>query len=467
MPKIINTELWQHQITATNFALKQFDERGYAWFILGCAVGKTLSTYNVMIETGAKKVLVLTKKTIIEQAWKGNADKYTSGFNVQPYTKGTSMSKAEDILKYRNNHGTPYVAVVGYETAALIADQLKAVKFDLVISDESHKLKSHNSKQSMALSLALADVPNHIAMTATAWDDRPTDAFGQVRFLDGGRKLPKSVGSKVLGSWTNFFEEYVVYRQIDNIKIPIRYKNQDKLRDILNPFSLYMKTEDVLDLPPVVEIDREVEWTPDLRKVYREMKTDMLAKWNGRTMVADNALTQALRLHQFTGGYFTDERGDGQFIATPKIDATLDILDEIGGAPTVVFTVFDTDVQALKPALEAAGHKVKLLIGGTYEHEEFQHGDGDVILVNLATGNAGIELTRARYAIYYSIGSSRTNYTQSRWRIRRPDSDLDYPITYYRLFLPRSVDVDMLKAMTKKGRESDYLLEGFTSKEMP
>lgn len=468
-PSIINTELWAHQNTASAFALNELDDRGYAWWVLGCAVGKTLAAYNVIMQSGAKKTLVLTKKTIIDQAWGGNAEKYTDGLDVRTYTQGTAMAKAGTIIQSAKlgRSSPPYVAVLNYETAALIADQLKAVKFDMVIADESHKLKTHNSKQSQALAMGLSNVKWHLALTGTPYDDRPTDAFGQVRWLDGGYRAGKSVGSKVFGTWTNFFEEYVVYRQIDNIKIPVRYKKQDQLREILDPFTLHMKTEDVLTLPPVTEIDREVEWTPDLRKAYREMKTDMIAKWNGHTMVADNAMTQALRLHQLTGGYFTDDQGNGQFIATPKIDTTLDILDEIGGLPTVIFTIFDTDVQALKPALERAGHKVKLLIGGTYEHEEFQHGDGDVILVNLATGNAGIELTRARFAIYYSIGNSRTNYTQSRWRIRRPDSDIDLPITYYNLMLPRSIDVDLRKAMNRKGKVSDYLLDRITDKELP
>lgn len=468
-PKIVNTTLWPHQQQMSNFALQELDKDGYTWWVAGCAVGKTLTAYNMVVETGAKKTLVLTKKTIIEQAWGGNAEKYVEGLDVNLMTRGTAMAKAGAMIQRAKGHKkqTPYVDVLNYETAALISDQIKAIGYDLVISDESHKLKSHNSKQSMKLAMAMNNVPMKIAMTGTPFDDRPTDVYGQVRWATGAYPLPQSVGSKLLGSWTRFFEEYVVYRTVDNIKIPIRYKNQDQLRDILNPFTMYLKSEDVLTLPPELNILREVEWTPELKRIYRDMKEDMLATWHGKTMVADNALTLALRLHQLTGGYFKDDMGNGHFVATPKIDATIDILDEIGGLPTVVFTEFETDVQGLKPALEREGHKVKLLIGGTYEHEEFQGGDGDVILVNLAAGNAGIELTRARYAIYYSIGNSRTNYEQSRWRIRRPGSDLNYPITYYTLALPYSVDADMHRAMLNKGETSNYLLEGFTNRVMP
>lgn len=460
MPKI-TTELWAHQQAMSDFALDRLNTLGYCYWIAGCATGKTLTSYNVMNEVSAKRTLVLTKKTIIDQAWGGNAERFTEGFNYIPLTKGSSKDKADLLIANRKTKNL--VTVVNYETAAIMADVLKAMKFDLVVADESHKLKTYNSKQSQNLALALNDVPMHIAMTGTPFDDRPTDAYGQVRFISGAYRKGNSVGSKVLGSWTSFFDEYVVYRSMDNIKIPIRYKNQDQLRGILSPFTMYLNSEEVLTLPPEMDIIREVAWTPELKRVYRDMERDMLAVTKQGTMIADNALTQALRLHQLTGGYASTDTG-GHFVATPKIDAVVDILDEIGGLPTVIFTVFGTDVQALKPVLEAEGHKVKVLIGGRYEHEEFQAGDGDVIIVNLSAGNAGIELTRARFGIYYSIGNSRTDYNQSRYRIRRPGSDLLLPVTYYHLQLPNSVDVDLHKAMIGKGNVSNYLLEGLENR---
>jgi SNF2 family DNA or RNA helicase len=255
----------------------------------------------------------------------------------------------------------------------------------------------------------------------------------------------------------------VNYREVDHIKIPLSYKNQDELAQRISPYTMYLNSEEVLTLPTAMDITWEVEWTAGLRRVYDSMKKDMIAYWDKHVVVADNVLTQALRLHQLTGGYFADKDG-GHFITTPKIDATLDILDEIGNHPTVVFTVFDSDVQALKPVLEKAGYKVKLLVGGTYQHEEFQAGDGDVILVNLSTGNAGIELTRARYVIYYSVGTSRTNYSQSRYRVRRPSSNIELPVTYYHLQLPYSVDTSLIKALRSKGDVAQALLDSLTNR---
>lgn len=459
MKATILTDLWPHQRQMVDFTKAAFKQYRFAWWIAGCAVGKTLSALAVAAELGFDRTLVLTKKTIIEQAWGGAIRRHTMGFTYLPLVNGSSKAKAELLKLHKDDPNL--VVVVNYETAVLIIPELLAMRFQLVVADESHKLKSHNSKQSKVLARYL-NIPYRLAMTGTPFHDRPTDAFGQVRWLDGGRRAGSSWASKILGTWTAFFDQYVEYRVKDNIKIPTRYKNLDVLQRKIAPFSIQLNSEEVLTLPPQQDIDRWVEWTPDLKRVYREVERDMLAQYEGNTLVADNVLTMGMRLHQLTGGWFVGDSGSN-YIATPKIDATLDLLDEIGGEPTVIFTAFATDVAGLEEALTKAGYKVKKLVGGTYQHEEFQRGDGDVIIVNLSAGNAGIELTRARYAIYYSVGHSRTDYDQSRYRIRRPGSDVNKPVVYYHLMLPQSVDVAMHRAMQEKADVASKLLEGFNS----
>jgi SNF2 family DNA or RNA helicase len=455
----ITTQLWAHQRQMADFAHTTLARDGFCWWIAGCAVGKTLSALTVASEGGYRRTLVLTKKTIIDQAWGGAIRNHTDGFVYVPLLKGSSRDKAKLLRQYAGVNDL--VVVVNYETAVLLIPELNAMRFDLVVADESHRLKSHNSKQSVALTRRL-NIPHKLAMTGTPFHDRPTDAYGQVRWLDGGRAAGSSWASKLLGTWTSFFEKYVEYRTVDNIKIPIRYKNLDQLQQVIAPFSIELDSEKVLTLPPEQDIDRWVEWTPELKRVYREVEKDMIAQYGGDTMVADNVLTASLRLHQLTGGYFTGDRGS-VYVATPKIDAVLDLMEEIGGEPVVIFTAFASDVHGLEAALVKEGYKVKKLVGGTYQHLEFQQGDGDVILVNLAAGNAGIELTRARYAIYYSIGHSRTDYDQSRYRIRRPGSDVTKPVVYYHLMLPRSVDVAMHRAMQRKEDIVKVLMEGLHS----
>lgn len=451
--------LWKHQEQLVQFALDQFKQRGYCWWLSGCATGKTLATYA--LATHFTKTLVVTLKNVIPQAWTNDLS-MTAGFDTLLLTKGTVKDKVqqiEDAVYHTNDYldPDPLVVVTNYEAAALMAAYIPDWGFDLVVFDESHKLKTHSSKQSKALALACKDIPNKLCMTGTGWEDRPTDVFGQVRMFDPVKGARGTVHSKLLGRWSDFFEEYVKYYQRDNIKIPTGYKNQDKLSSLVEPFTIYLDSEKVLTLPPYLDIDRYAEFTPELRRVYNELEDELIAEYNDDILVADNTLVVATRLHQLASGYYKGLKGN-YYIASPKVDVTLDILDEIGGKPTVVYTSFESDVHELSSRLCDANYSVKLLTGSVQQHVDFQNGDGDVLIANIAAGNAGIELTRARYAIYYSMGYSRTNYIQSRARIRRPTSKL--PITYYHIILRQSIDEDILKAMKAKGKFSDALLEG-------
>lgn len=122
-----------------------------------------------------------------------------------------------------------------------------------------------------------------------------------------------------------------------------------------------------------------------------------------------------------------------------------------------MFTRFKEDVNLLREAFEKDGLEVKLLVGSTHEHDEFQAGSGDVLIANIAAGAEGIDLSRARYVIYYSVDHSRTMYEQSRWRVRRHEGGL--PITYYHLEMEGSIDEDIYKALQGKGKMKDKIAD--------
>lgn len=449
----ITVPLWEHQKEMIEFARGQFKQRGYCWWLAGCSTGKTLAAYALAAEHN--KTLVVTLKNVIPQAWKNDIS-MTEGLDVMLLTGGSTVQKTQEIENFITGlYYNPRVVVTNYEAAAKM--HIDDWDFDLVVFDESHKLMSHNSKQSKALALACKNIPHKLLMTGTGWEDRPTNVFGQVRMFDPIKGSSGTVHSKILGRWSDFFEEYVTYYQRDNIKIPTGYKNQSRLSSIIAPFTLYLDSEKVLTLPSYLDITRYAEFTPELLRVYNELQDELIAEYNDDIMIADNTLVAATRLHQLASGYYKGIKGS-YYIASPKVDETLRILDEIGGKPTVVYTSFESDVHELTGRLLDAGYDVKLLTGSLQQHVEFQEGDGDVLVANIAAGSVGVELTRARYAIFYSTGYSRTNYIQARGRIRRAKSSK--PITYFHVLLRGSIDEEIMKAIKNKGKVSDFLLEG-------
>jgi len=457
----IKTKLWAHQRQMIDFAKSRLDQAGYCWWIAGCATGKTLAVYKLIQEGAYKKTLVITTKGAVSSAWIIDAEKHLSNVNVVAPDKLTVKGKKDALSRITKD----VIFVVNYASAMRMWRELRDFGFDFVVADESHKLQSHSSKTSVFL--AQLGIEKKLIMTGTPWDDKPLSVFGQVRFLKGFRK-GATIISAILGTWTSFFERYAVYYTLDNIKIPTGYKNIDGLIDKVSGFTLWVNSEDVLDLPEEVDIDRFVPFKGELKRAYNELTSEFITHLGEDVLTVDNKLVLALRLHQLTGGFYKPygseelkELGDNS-----KLDECMSIVDEIGGKPLVIFTRFSSDVAKIKAALEKKGIEVKLLVGGTHEHVEWQAGEGQVLLANLSAGSTGVNLSRARYCIYYSIGYSRTDFNQSRYRVRRPGSDLDYPITYYHVLMRNTVDIEIRSALQRKGKVADQLLLGLDKVEL-
>lgn len=452
---MITTELWKHQVYMHNFVRDQlWDNNGYAWLLAGCGTGKTLVAYAVMASMGLKRMLVLTTKAAATQAWIEDAQKHTEGLTVLAPVGKSLKVKVQGLREATD----PFVFVMNYESAWRMVDELRFAKFDMVVADESHKLQGHDSKQSTRLARLCMDIPYKLAMTGTGWDNSHLAVFGQVRWLDPTIQRGR-VQSAVLGTWTQFFDNYTRYYVKDNIPIPTGAKNLDDLNKIIKPFTMRVESEVVLDLPEALHIERVLEMPKPMRIAYRDMHADMVIELGDEYVVANNVLEKALRLHQVTSGFVRNQALVALSI-NPKLQELKAILDEIDGKPLVVFMRFLHDMELITAMLDKEGITHRELSGRTHQHVEWQAGTGQVLLTNIQAGSEGVDLTRARYGVYYSLGHSRTNYNQSLARIRRPGADLSHPVTYYHLIIKDTIDEDIRSAMIDKGKVSDRLLKG-------
>ena len=367
------------------------------------------------------------------------AIKHTSGLAVNVPKRTVAVRQEELNNWFDGEHIGPRLGVINYEAARKM--DIASWGIDVVVADESHRLKSYNSKQSVALAKSCKDIPYKIAMTGTAFEDRPTDLYGQERWLYPAWSRGR-LRSERISTWGNFFEKFVKYYVMDNIKIPTGYKNLDEM---VLPHLLTINTDDVLDLPEAHHITREVQATPALRKQYNEMRDEMLTEIDGEMVVADNPMTKALRLHQITSG--------------GKLEALMGLVEEIGNQPFVVFTRFRNDVVNISRELNTRDYYVDELTGEMDSHESWKAGHSQALIANMQAGSTGVDFSRASVAIYFSVGYSRTDYHQSLARLRRPGADR--PITYYHLVMDNTIDETIEHILNTKGSVADEFRRRF------
>ena len=182
-------------------------------------------------------------------------------------------------------------------------------------------------------------------------------------------------------------------------------------------------------------------------------------------MTAANALSKLLRLQQIAAGFAVldqqsqpDSTWDDspirntclEEISTAKRNLLGEVLEEIGpDERVVVFCRFHHDLNTIRDICDFLERPYLEISGRRNQYADWKNMDGyPVVGVQLQAGSLGIDLTEARYAIFYTLGFSLGDYQQSVARLYRPGQE--QPVVVCRLLADRTVDRKILKALDKR-----------------
>jgi len=119
--------------------------------------------------------------------------------------------------------------------------------------------------------------------------------------------------------------------------------------------------------------------------------------------------------------------------------------------PVVVFCRFTHDLNEIHRVAKKQGRRVAEISGrmkGQSDFVRWQDGDADILAAQIQSAKEGIDCTRAKFAIYYSLGFSPGDYDQSERRLWRPGQE--HPVTYIHLVVQRTVDEYVYKSIAEK-----------------
>jgi SNF2 family DNA or RNA helicase len=175
------------------------------------------------------------------------------------------------------------------------------------------------------------------------------------------------------------------------------------------------------------------------------------------TVTAANAMVKLLRLQQVTGGWVKTDAGHLERVDTSKQALLQDVLEDIGPEePVVEFCRFHADLDVVHAACADLGYRSMELSGRQDDLAAWQRGDAQVLAVQISAGGVGVDLTRARYSIYYSLSFSLGEYDQSLSRVHRPGQTR--PVEHVHLVARNTVDVKIMRALEKRAAIVDAIL---------
>jgi SNF2 family DNA or RNA helicase len=289
-------------------------------------------------------------------------------------------------------------------------------------------------------------------MTGSPVTKNPLDLFSQCYFLD-----PFLLDFHSYYSFRNRYAEMkTMHAHGRSIQIVSKFRHLGELSESLQSFSYRVLKEDCLDLPDKIFIKRQIQLTPDQRKLYEQMKKQALAILEGKVSSTKNSLTQLMRLQQITCGHFTDDTGSVQPIENNRVNELMDVLEDVEGK-AIIWAHYQYDINAIiKAVVEKYGPGSVVDYYGLTPKDErqgnitrFQEDPKCRFFIGTpSTGGYGITLTAANTVIYYSNGYDLEKRLQSEDRAHRMGQKK--PVTYVDINAEDTVDEKIVKALRSK-----------------
>ncbi len=472
--RTMSRELWKHQIKAIQLA-----EANPNFFLaMEQGTGKTRSTIEILRRRYAKrsgliKTLIVCPVIVCDN-WKKEFAMFSKVNQKDIIVLTAAGSKRCDMFlnAVGDTMAAPKIIITNYQ--GLLIDKLYNLlsiwKPEVLICDESHRLKNHSSKTAKKI-MHLADMAQQkLLLTGTPILNSPSDLWMQFRVLDGGDTFGKNyfsfrsryfkdanAGMNKLTHFPNWVPQAGAFEEI---------------KERIKPKMFRVLKKECLDLPPLMRQVVLVSMSPEQRRMYNEMKNEYLTyikdlKNQPRPIAAQLAITKALRLQQILTGFAKGTDDTIHRVATnPRLEALENLLEVITpSSKVIVWACFKENYKAITELCD------KMKIGYAQIHGDISHAKRieemdrfrsdavcRVMVANQSAGGSGINLVEASYCIYFSKGFSLEADLQSEARNHRGGSEIHEKITRIDLVCAGTIDEHINEALSKKQNISDSIL---------
>ena len=406
-------------------------------------LGKTFVGSEKMKELGAKVNLVICQKSKIND-WVEHFKKYYLDCEVYDLTEKSHLEIFISTQIYPINKVA--IGVINYELAFRRPELAELRDFTLML-DESSMIQNENSKRSKFI-LKKLKPKNVILLSGTPTGGKYEQLWSQCHLL--GWPISKDL----------YWKQYVDTEILDNEGYPIKvikgYKNVDRLKKKLRKYgAVFMKSEDVFDLPDQINTTIKINTT----KEYRKFRKDCIVQFDTGIneehsenedvysstvieLVGDTTLTKMLYERQLCGQY---NKG--------KLEAFRDLLESTNDR-LIVFYNFNDEFKELMKLID---RPVSVVNGNVKHLNEYEKYDNSVTFIQYQAGAMGLNLQKANKIVYFTPPLSSELFEQSKKRIHRIGQEKS--CFYYYLTCRNSIEEKIYETLAMRKDYTDTLFE--------
>lgn len=409
----INIQLYKHQ----QEALELTKDKNKVAYYLDMGLGKTYVGSEKLKELKSPYNLLICQKSKIGD-WK---EHFKSHYGLE-----TIVFKNQPIEEIPPNS----IIIINYDLVWR-RKQLQELKDFTLMLDESQYIKNETS--SRAKFILKLNPKNVILLSGTPTGGRYEELWSQLRLL--GWNISKKL----------FYKQYTIAEKKDIggliINVVKGYKNVDRLKEKLNSHgAIFMKTEEVFDLPEQIETVINVANTSD----YRKFKKDRVITIDGETLAGETALTKLLYLRQLASIYNQN-----------KYEALTDTLVSSNDR-FIIFYNFKKEYEIIQKFCLELDRPISYINGEGTDLENYENKPNSITLVQYQAGASGVNLQKANRMIYFSLPLSSELWMQSKKRIHRIGQSRC--CFYYYLITQNSVEEKILEVLKER---RDFTVELF------
>ena len=430
-----------------DYAINFIKNNLVAAVFLDMGLGKSIITLSaikdLINENKVKRVLVIAPLRVAKNTWPSEIHKWDHLSNLSYSVVLGTEKERKDALKKKAD-----IYIINRENVDwLINKSGFYFDFDMLVIDELSSFKSWSSKRYKSLLKVRPRVTRVVGLTGTPSSNGLMDLFAQFRILDLGTRLGKYIteyrnnyflpdkrNANVIFSWKlKPFAEEIIYERISDITIS-------------------MKAVDYLKMPELILNEVKVELDDGEKKVYNQLKEDMIVSVEDTEIDAVNAATLSNKLLQMANGSIYDEDKNVIHIHDKKLDALEDLIEQANGKPILVAYWFKHDLEKIKRRFNAQQ------ISTNFDIQNWNEGKIQIGLIQPQSVGMGINLqTGGSILIWYGLTWSLELYEQTNARLWRQGQREN--VVVHHIITKDTIDESVMSALQQKEKVQNALID--------
>ena len=406
----------------------------------------------ILDEMKVSRVLVIAPLRVARDTWPAEIKKWDHLQNID-----MSVIVGDAATRKSAVQSNALIHTINRENVKFLVEYFEHAgirwPYDMVVIDELSSFKNYQSQRFKYLRKIRPYVKRWVGLTGTPTSNGLMDLWAEIGILDGGERLGRFIG--------RYREAYfrpgsmnpmtgVVYQYVP------RSGAEEQIYRKISDITISMKALDYIRMPECVTVNHEVKMSPAEKKLYDQLKTDLIIPTEQGDIDAVNAAALSNKLVQMANGAVYDENQMVRPIHKRKLEMLEDLIEAANGQPVLISYWFKHDRTRIIEHLQSVGLEARD-IRSTEDISDWNAGKIPIALIHPASAGHGLNIQEGGHIlIWFGLTWSLELYQQTNARLWRQGQR--NTVTIHHIICKDTVDSDILAALASKDVTQEKLI---------